>query len=250
MAPYKRSDWNGLVDEVNDVLSNPPANTDCEPVATIEHVGPQHRWAKSDIREMQDAIMETCPSITFDEINDLWRQSTIDEIREKLGQAWCDCEEEDDCETDLANEHMSEFILYTGPPPRVLSPCYGDPGAGPYVSACSLYDGMQVGRSGIYDRVCRVFLRVFWNDGTTTIHPTNSVGHVSCEGIAECMVDQNLYSGPYGPWVSCGACFSAQICIDALADAELTLANNPSQYGNYYYYLRIDTLSAFCWECE
>ena len=89
-TPYKRVDWNAQIDAVNSVLENPPDG--CDPIAPLPHVDPEHRWAKSDIRAMQDAIKETCPEITFNEIDPLWKQSTLDEINAKLADAWCDCE--------------------------------------------------------------------------------------------------------------------------------------------------------------
>jgi hypothetical protein len=53
---FKRSEWNALIDEVNNVITNPPADTNCEPRPALEHVGPRTIWRKSHIQEVQDAI--------------------------------------------------------------------------------------------------------------------------------------------------------------------------------------------------
>lgn len=97
---YKRSNWNELIDRVNDVLQNPPTGTDCEPIDPVEHVGSSHIWTKRDIQGVEDAIAQTCPDISFDAIPELWQQSIIDDINAALDQAWCDCENEEECWTE------------------------------------------------------------------------------------------------------------------------------------------------------
>ena len=113
--PYRNNaDWDALIDEVNDVLQN-PVGAGCEPIDPLDHVGEKHRWAKSDLREMQDRIKETCPDIEFEAIPEgkvRWKQSFIDEIREKLGEAWCECEDDEypcpNCGEDTTNEWYTD----------------------------------------------------------------------------------------------------------------------------------------------
>jgi len=96
---YRREEWNSLLDAVNGILEDPPEDTDCDPVSTIPHVPPEYRWGKGDIRAVHDKLKQTCPDITFDEIPETWKESIIGEILGKLGQAWCDCEDDEpDCD--------------------------------------------------------------------------------------------------------------------------------------------------------
>lgn len=95
--PYRNNqDWDELIEEVNAVLENPTGNS-CEPIDPIDPVPPRYRWGKSDLREMQEKIEQTCPDIEFDPIPEgyvRWAQHFIDEIRDSLEQAWCECENE------------------------------------------------------------------------------------------------------------------------------------------------------------
>jgi len=97
MGAFKRQDWNDLIAAVNDTLQNPPENTDCDPIGPIDEVDPDHIWTKSDVLEVQGALQQTCPDISFDDIPDLWKQSIIDEINDAIGQAWCNCEPNWEC---------------------------------------------------------------------------------------------------------------------------------------------------------
>ena len=106
-----RDDWNDLIRNVNDTLENPPGDSGCDPVDPLDEVEPNHIWAKSDIREVQDAIKQTCDTITFDEIPDRWEQSIIDDINDSLDDAWCDCEEE--CQDECDNAGDPEFTEFT-----------------------------------------------------------------------------------------------------------------------------------------
>jgi hypothetical protein len=87
----KRSDWNDIIQQVNDLSSNPDAG--CDPIEPpLEEVGPDHKWSKTDISTVQDRLKEICEENEFDEIPDLWKQRTIDEINEAIARGWCDCE--------------------------------------------------------------------------------------------------------------------------------------------------------------
>ena len=88
---WTREDWNQLIRDVNAVLQNPPADTDCSAIDAIDEVDAGHVWAKSDIREVQDKLKQTCTDISFDDIPDKWLQSIIDDINTAKGKAWCHC---------------------------------------------------------------------------------------------------------------------------------------------------------------
>ena len=89
MATYSRAEWNELIDTVNALASD--CGVDAPP---LEHVDPNHIWAKSDIRDMQDRLRQICEDNTFtDPIPDLWLQSIIDEIMTAIAVGCCG----DDC---------------------------------------------------------------------------------------------------------------------------------------------------------
>jgi len=170
MPAFKRTDWNGIIQQVNDVLQNPP--TGCDPLPTIEEVGLKHRWSKADIQEVQDALISTCPDITFEAIPELWKQSIIDEITDAIGQAWCDC----DCDLDpIPSEDGLEFTFFTQ-------------GAGPLVDPpdevllSSLINGLTLGEPGIDGRTWAFFERV--NLGGNEIESDELVIQpLPCDGI-------------------------------------------------------------------
>ena len=90
---YKRKDWNNLLDQVNDVLTNPPEGTDCEDteIMPIPHVGESHRWSKTNIAEVQSMLSQTNGSVTWDPIRDAWSSETVSEILANLDLAWAEC---------------------------------------------------------------------------------------------------------------------------------------------------------------
>ena len=77
---YSRSEWNGLIDDVNDVITQPPQDTNCVALAPLSHVGPNHLWSKTDILEVQSVLRQTCSSIDFEPLPDKWKRSIIVEI--------------------------------------------------------------------------------------------------------------------------------------------------------------------------
>lgn len=94
--PFSIDDWNKLIRDVNEILENPPEDTDCEPIDAIVEVTDPHLWSVEDVTVMRDKLIETCPDISFEEELVLWKQEIIDEIEEKMDEAWCDCEEDED----------------------------------------------------------------------------------------------------------------------------------------------------------
>jgi hypothetical protein len=110
-SPYSIADWNGLVRAVNEILQNPPEETDCEPIDPIPEVTDPHLWSVGDVTEMRDKLIETCPDISFSEELVIWRPEIIDEIETQMASAWCDCEAA--CREDCTNA-LGTVIDYCG----------------------------------------------------------------------------------------------------------------------------------------
>jgi hypothetical protein len=237
---FKRSDWNDLVRSVNEILQNPPPDTDCDPLPALEEVGEKHRWSKADIQAMQDALKATCPDISFSPIPQLWKQSILDEINEAIGQAWCNCEDDNDCTPEkIASEHGMEFFLYNNGPPRVISSCLGNDT--PDIPLSSFINGMQVGQPNIYDRVWRVQRRNHYNDGHMSTSSPLAVGIVSCQGIV-------TYTGPAGVSTVAGSlvfCDCSDFCMEHIANLQAMIPNIPSQFYSTYH-LILDSSGASC----
>jgi len=203
---------------------------------------PKTIWAKSHIREVQDAIKATCDTTTFAAIPTLWKQSILDEIRDKLGQAFCKCKNggpEPCSPANVRNEDGTVFVLLSNGPAKVFSNCLGN--NTPPVALAAMINGMAVGRSGIIDRQWQVF---------RTNHSTGAkirvtAGVISCEGLA-------IYAGTVmiptvvGIEVFCADCGTVG-CATAHAEAadELT---NPENYNVYT--LEIDSAHAACHKCS
>ncbi len=91
MSAWKLSDWNTLVDDVNEVIENAPVNTFCNPIAPLSNVTDPHLWSKSDVNLMIVALQQICGGISWDVPVDIWRQDAIDKFREILDEGWCNC---------------------------------------------------------------------------------------------------------------------------------------------------------------
>ena len=61
-----RAAWNQLIRDVNQILQNPPSGATA--IAPIAEVAVGHRWSKADIQAVQNALKQTCSTITFDAI--------------------------------------------------------------------------------------------------------------------------------------------------------------------------------------
>lgn len=91
----KLSELNSLIEEINEKL-------DCiAPIPLRE--GPHHRIQKSDLREMQQAILSVCADAEFESLDPVplrVKKSQYDEIRAALTECSCCCEGGDFYETD------------------------------------------------------------------------------------------------------------------------------------------------------
>jgi hypothetical protein len=238
---WTRDDWNNIIQQVNEVLQNPPADTDCEAQPTLDEVSTGHLWSKDDIREVQDALKETCDDISFDTIPDLWKQSIIDEINTAIGQAWCNCEpEEDECTPTLAHsEDGMEIVLYDNGPPKVVSDCIGT--NTPDILLKDLVNGVTFGIDQVFSRIWRVFRRNIRNDGGTSL-VSLATGVLNCHGVASYLGTATV-STAAGIGVGCFDC-SSEGCATALADAASHLGDPEIFYNQYV--LVIDSTGAVC----
>ena len=77
-------DWNDIIQQVNDLAQNPPDG--CDALEPLEEVEAPHKWSADDIQQVQDKLKQVCHDNTFSDIPDLWKQDTIDEINDAIGQ--------------------------------------------------------------------------------------------------------------------------------------------------------------------
>ena len=87
---YRREDWNGIIDRVNALASNP--ETGCTAVDTIPNVNPVHVWTIEDVETVRSKLTEICSDNTFSAELKLWKQDVIDEIIDALDAGWCNCQ--------------------------------------------------------------------------------------------------------------------------------------------------------------
>jgi hypothetical protein len=89
MGAWTREDWNNIIQQVNNLAQNPDSS--CDPVDTLEEVGPDHIWTKTDINDVQNKLIEICGDNSFSAELRLWAQDIIDEINDAIANGWCDC---------------------------------------------------------------------------------------------------------------------------------------------------------------
>jgi len=170
MAAFKRSDWNQIIQQVNDIRANPPSG--CDPLDPIDEVGPNHIWTFGDIQEVQDALIETCETITFSETPELWKQSIIDEINDAMSQVWCDCQ----CsEPPIPSEDGFEFIFFSIPSGPLVEPPE-------QVLLSSLINGIVLGAPDIPGRTWAFFERLNL-DGSIFDSDDLVIEPLPCDGV-------------------------------------------------------------------
>jgi hypothetical protein len=239
---FTRDDWNSLIDDVNNIIRHPPADTDCTAQTAINHVGTSHIWTKTDIQQVQNKIKATCSDISWHDIPALWKASITEEIRSKLGQAWCHCNPTaKPCKnSDGRAEDGHEVLIYSNGPPVVVSNCYGnntDP-----VLLRGFINGLQVALPGFFGRTWAAFRRNHYNDGHTALSSSLATGVLSCQG-------KITYSGNAqietvsGIGVNCFNC-SDIACQAGLDQAQIDLSGPMIFYSTYF--IRINAASAEC----
>ena len=80
---WTRTDWNDVIDRVNEKISTCRSGSE-----NLPHVDPNHIWKKSDVILVRDKIAELCSDTNFTELK-LWTQKIIDELNSALDN--CDC---------------------------------------------------------------------------------------------------------------------------------------------------------------
>lgn len=198
-GPWTREDWNEIIRRVNQLAENPDPG--CQPESTLEEVGPDHIWSKSDIRQVHDLLKRICGDNEFEDIPDLWKQSIIDEINEAIDRGWCDCCEPILCPfgTELyGSESYTQIDL--GWSLDWTSPNYPwhYRGAVHTMNWAPLINGMQVIEPGYQRAWWRVRRWEPLHDyyaGGYRVFPTGSSGIVECDGKIVANMDTE---GPLG----------------------------------------------------
>jgi hypothetical protein len=223
--PYGINDWNNLVNAVNGILQDPPEGDEaCEPIDTIDTVSDPHIWKVSDVQEVRDKLIETCPEISFSEPLEIWKPGIIDEIESAMDQAWCDC-----CDDEwLHDEQGTDINLFTYPP-EMSSNCFGYPDGVP-IPLSGVIDGMSIAKPGIKNRRWTIWSSVVGGD-------------ISCEGEVRYSGSQ-YYPTTWGIYVFCGIC--NDFCQSVIDDNEEDLVG----WGDLIWTMRITTASAQCADCD
>lgn len=90
---FTRTSWNeDIIREVNELCVNP--DTGCDPLETLDEAEADHIWAKTDVTEVQDKLVEICPDNEFEDLNtpQLWHYNyIIVPIEEAIRRGWCGC---------------------------------------------------------------------------------------------------------------------------------------------------------------
>jgi hypothetical protein len=86
---FKRSEWNAIIQAVNDKI------TACESeLPLLDEAGINHRWSVADILAVQNTLSELCPNTSFDPFIPLrWKQSTFNYLQEAIENCNC-CDQE------------------------------------------------------------------------------------------------------------------------------------------------------------
>ena len=95
--PFSRKSWNeDIIREVNELCENPDEG--CDPLPVLDEAEVDHIWAKIDVTEVQDKLVEICSENTFDDMDtpQLWHYNDIIvPIEEAIERGWCGCESSD-----------------------------------------------------------------------------------------------------------------------------------------------------------
>jgi hypothetical protein len=103
------ADWNKIIQQINDLAGSPPDG--CNGTSALSPVTDPHRWSKTDIKGVQDALQAICSSNTFDTIPDLWKQKTIDDINAAIAAGWCDiCKQQSVKTYEVVSIHGCEAV--------------------------------------------------------------------------------------------------------------------------------------------
>jgi hypothetical protein len=86
MAPFTRTAWNAIIDQINAKI------TSCEASVTpIPEVNPDHIWTVDDVALVRTTLSALCTGSTFTTTLRLWAQDVINEINTVLAN--CNCSE-------------------------------------------------------------------------------------------------------------------------------------------------------------
>ena len=190
-------DWNDIIQQVNDLAQNPPDG--CDPLEPLEEVEAPHKWSADDIQQVQDKLKQVCHDNTFSDIPDLWKQDTIDEINDAIGQGWCEC----DCDDTQGPILWRTMPPQTGVGGVIFSFCPGVDGGDPcpgYTPRIKAFrndlmpPGTRLSRPGIAGRFWRLAgIVTYWNGKIDAVMGPS--GRIACDGTVEPQDDDILGIG-------------------------------------------------------
>ena len=143
-TPWKRTDWNDIIDRVNDLCTNPDSG--CTGIDPLDDVEADHIWSVDDVQQVRDKLTEICSDNQFNADLRLWKQDIIDEINDAISRGCCNtCCPSDETTT----------TIYTAPSLNVtVSVCQGSESTnlpvdvyGPTIA--SFINGLTVARKGL-----------------------------------------------------------------------------------------------------
>lgn len=227
---FQRSEWNQLISEVNNVRASPPAETDCDPLPPISELAPNTIWRRSHIAQLRQALAETCASIGFGPVPNIWSATILTEIRSQIGKAWCDCDDEEDdgCPegVDPTVENGLIFELFTQGL-EIFANCFGRRPAPTTIDPQSLVDGIQL-QEGFDDRAFAIVAEPV-NPGQFGSPDSYSPagGTVDCKGKLTVSRNTTPITDATGTVVFCANCDAdCEQHIEEL-EAELNPATDP-----------------------
>ncbi len=232
---WKRSDWNGIIQRINELSTNPTSgHTALDP---LEEVPEDHKWSVNDINIVRNRLLEFCPENTFIADTIKWTQDLIDEIETAIAAGWCFdalCSENGTV-IEIVVPDSDGTTFSDWPYPTYSTSALNCPEfTGPQylfaeTKAATFFNGMQVARAGVSGRKWEAW-RVNYNSAGEKIsetqiylHPydqehswNQTQGVIDCDGVIR-DADRDSYNvlcaQAYGYWACVGTDI-ARTCIE------------------------------------
>lgn len=198
MSAWKLTDWNDIIQRVNDLSQNPDSG--CDALEPLEEVTDPHRWSVMDIETVRDRLLEICKDNEFSAETVKWKQDIVDEINAAIATGWCDC-------CDLSEDgHGVTIEVYHGTPvdaisiyapnmPPICTPgCIEETPPFAQIPLASIINGLQVAPPGYRGRPWTCF-GYYIKDGGPFDAIAGDSGIISCDGvIRDCSLTRMIYS--------------------------------------------------------
>ena len=86
-GPFTRANWNSIIQQVNNLATNPPSGHSALP--TLAEVPAGHRWSVADITAVRNKLLAICAANSFAAPVVQWKKAIIDEINTAINNGWC-----------------------------------------------------------------------------------------------------------------------------------------------------------------